>query len=139
MSLLNSMIKAAASSLISENPELLGKVATLLNTLFTQTGGLSGLIHKFQENGLEDIINSWMSDEEKLPISTEQIGQVIGKDFIDQLASQADLDSSIFEVLLAKGLPKVVSQLTQKGQISPQEAPSLSLETAQELVEQLFS
>lgn len=139
MSLLNSMIKAAASSLLNENPELITKAATLLSELVSQTGGLPGLIKKFQENGLGDIINSWMSPDEKQPISSEQLEQVFGNNFINQLATRADLDENIFSILLTKALPKLVSHLTQNGQITPQNVPEPSLETVQDLLKRLLS
>ena len=139
MDLLNSMIKAAASSLIKENPEFAGKAAALLCDLFAKTGGINGLMKKFQENGLENIINSWIGNGEKLPVSTEQLGQIIGKANIEQFASQVDLNRNIFEMLLAKGLPKVVHQLAQKGSMAAQESNALSLERAQELVKHFLS
>lgn len=139
MSFLNSMIKAAASSLLGDNPELLNKAAALLTELLSKTGGLPGLIQKFQEHDLGNIINSWMSSDENLPISTEQLDQVFGVNFISHLAEQAELDDSVFSMLLTKALPQLVSHLTQNGQIAPQNAPELSLDTVQNLLKQLLS
>ncbi|MGL4666631.1 MAG: YidB family protein [Saezia sp.] len=139
MSFLNSMIKAAVSSLIKENPELMTKVASLLSQLLSQTGGVSGLIQKFKDNGLGEIVSSWMSEGERLPISTDQIEQVVGKDFLANLASEANLDTSIFSTLLTQSLPKLVSTLTQEGQVAPEDVLELSLENAQKIIEKLLS
>lgn len=139
MSVLNSLIKAAANNLIREKPELLPKIAKLLTKLLAENNGFTGVIEKFENHNLGYIINSWMSEEESIPISAEQLEQIFGQDFLSQLANKADINSTIFNMLLTQNLPQLVEILTQKGQIKPHDVPTMTQERAQELVTHFLS
>jgi uncharacterized protein YidB (DUF937 family) len=67
---------------------------------------------------LGDVVASWVGTGANLPISAEQISQVLGPDTLQQLARQfgggagGDLAGQ-----LAQMLPQVVDQLTPNGQL----------------------
>jgi uncharacterized protein YidB (DUF937 family) len=48
-------------------------------------GGLAGLAEQFQRGGLGDVMNSWVGTGENLPVSPDQLGQVLGGDVLGQL------------------------------------------------------
>ena len=86
--------------------------------MFNQYGGLSGILAKFQDNGLADIAASWVGTGENKPISSQQITDVLGADTINQIAQKFDLDASVLSSQLAENLPKVVDKMTPNGEVS---------------------
>ena len=86
--------------------------------MFNQYGGLSGILAKFQDNGLADITASWVGTGENKPISSQQITDVLGADTIKQIAQKFDLDASVLSSQLSENLPKVIDKLTPNGEVS---------------------
>jgi len=74
-----------------QNP-LLQAVTSLLGK-DSGIGGLAGLVHAFQKNGLGDLVNSWVSTGPNLPATPSQIEQGLGGDLLNQLAGKAGLSS----------------------------------------------
>ena len=106
---------AAGGGASGGQPDLLKLVGSLMGP---EAGGLAGLVQKFQQGGLGDVVASWVGTGANLPISAEQISQVLGPDTLQQLARQfgggagGDLAGQ-----LAQMLPQVVDQLTPNGQL----------------------
>ncbi len=99
-----------------------GAQNTLLNAVMSmlgnqQAGGLAGLVGQFKDQGLGDIVNSWVSTGKNLPITPEQIQQGLGSDAIKKLASQAGIDPEQVTSHLSQLLPQVVDKLTPDGNI----------------------
>ncbi|WP_434777830.1 YidB family protein [Neisseria sp. Ec49-e6-T10] len=80
-----------------------------------QQGGLTGLLEKFRQGGLENIVQSWIGNGTNLPISAEQIQQVLGTDAIQNLASKIGVNPTEASETLSKYLPDIVHQLTPDG------------------------
>jgi uncharacterized protein YidB (DUF937 family) len=89
--------------------ELLGKDSSI--------GGLAGLVQAFQKNGLGEIVSSWVSAGQNLPITPSQVERGLGGDLLSQLASQAGLSSGAAGSQLAGLLPDLVDKLTPNGKI----------------------
>ena len=87
-------------------------------------GGLGGLLEQFQRSGLGDVASSWVSTGQNLPVSAEQIGQVLGPDVLGQLARSAGMDSGAAGGALAQILPQVVDAMTPDGRL-PQHGTDL--------------
>src|SRR6267142_3538312 len=94
---------------------LLQIAATLLNN-GGQFGGLPGLIQQFQRAGLDSHVNSWVSTGQNLPISPEQLTQVLGSGHLQQMAQQAGIDPQALSGQLAQLLPQMIDKLTPQGQ-----------------------
>ncbi|TKB71918.1 MAG: DUF937 domain-containing protein [Nitrospira sp.] len=77
--------------------------------------GLAGLVQDFQKNGLGEIVNSWVSTGQNLPISAQQIQQGLGGDLLTQLAGKAGLSPEAASGQLAGLLPGLVDKLTPNG------------------------
>lgn len=88
---------------------LLGKESSI--------GGLAGLVQAFQKNGLGEIVNSWVSTGQNLPVTANQIEQGLGSDLLSQLASKAGLSSGAASSQLSGILPDLVDKLTPGGKI----------------------
>ncbi|WP_369309818.1 YidB family protein [Providencia rettgeri] len=80
-------------------------------------GGLSGVIDKFNEQGLGGIITSWISEGVNLPIDGSQLMQVFGNVNIQELAQSVGLDTQSTSDLIAKYLPQLVDSATPNGEI----------------------
>jgi uncharacterized protein YidB (DUF937 family) len=83
-------------------------------------GGLGGLIEQFQRSGMGDVVGSWVSTGENMPISPDQLGQVLGGDQISGMASKLGMDQGDLLGQLSQMLPQVVDKLTPNGQVPAQ-------------------
>jgi uncharacterized protein YidB (DUF937 family) len=83
-------------------------------------GGLGGLLEQFTRGGLGDVAKSWVGTGQNLPISPDQLSQVLGGDMLGQLAQQLGLGHQETASQLSQVLPQVVDHLTPGGQLPPQ-------------------
>ncbi len=91
-----------------------------LTSLLSQKGGiggLDGLVQAFQKNGLGEIVNSWVSTGNNLPVTPSQVEQGLGSDLLKQVAAKAGLSSGAASSQLAGLLPELVDKLTPNGKI----------------------
>lgn len=82
-----------------------------------QGGGLQGLLGGFQQHGLGDVLSSWISTGQNLPVSGGQLTKVFGADQIGQMASQLGMSTDVFSGHLAEVLPHVVDKLSPQGEL----------------------
>lgn len=103
-----------------------GPLLQVALNLIQQNGGLPGLLAKFQQAGLGQHVESWVSTGANLPISADQLHQVLGSGAIGQIASQLGLDHAQVSGGLAQLLPQLVNSLTPNGQVPDNHADLLS-------------
>ncbi len=112
MSLLGSIIGAVTGNkggLASLLPLLLGNDSPL--------GGVSGLVEKFNEQGLGDVVSSWLGQGENLPVSGEQIKSVLGEDVVKTASEKLGTGESDTLETLKNALPNVIDKLTPDGEL----------------------
>ena len=80
-------------------------------------GGLSGLVAKFQQGGLGDVVGSWVGSGQNMPVSADQLQQVLGSDALSGLAAKFGLSPADVGGQLSQLLPQVVDTLTPDGQL----------------------
>jgi len=80
-------------------------------------GGLAGLVEAFARNGLGHVADSWVGTGQNLPVSADQLTQVLGSERIAGMASQLGLDQGDLLGQLGHMLPQVVDKLTPQGQV----------------------
>ena len=80
-------------------------------------GGLAGLIQQFTSAGLGREASSWVGTGANLPISAEQLSQVLGQGNVQALAQKLGLPQESTSAGLAALLPVLVDQLTPTGQV----------------------
>lgn len=114
MGLLDSVVGALAGGQGGGNNALLDVVMQLINQ---QPGGLAGLVQSFQQGGLGDIVNSWVSTGQNLPVSGEQLQAVLGGGTLQNIAAQLGVSNGEAAGGLASILPQVIDQLTPNGQM----------------------
>ncbi len=103
--------------------------------LMNNSGGLSGLLGKFQQGGLGDLVQSWVGTGSNLPISAEQIQQVLGSGALGDIASKLGIQPEQAAGELSQALPDVVDKLTPGGQL-PAEGDLMA--TAQQMLGKLL-
>jgi uncharacterized protein YidB (DUF937 family) len=79
--------------------------------------GLGGLVDMFNQNGLGDIVSSWVSTGRNLPVTPEQIQAVLGSAQVRALAAKAGIDPSRASQVIAEILPQLVDKATPNGQL----------------------
>jgi len=83
-----------------------------------QNGGLPGIIGKFQQAGLGQQAGSWVGTGKNVPITADQLQQVLSSGQIGQIAQQLGLSHGETGNGLAQALPQIIDKLTPTGQIS---------------------
>jgi uncharacterized protein YidB (DUF937 family) len=118
MGLLDQVIGALGQQMggAGNQNQLVNLVMQLINN---QPGGLQGLVERFTQAGLGQQAQSWVSTGQNLPISPEQLMQVLGGGGgqLQSMAQQLGLSNSDAASGLANLLPQVVDQLTPSGSI----------------------
>src|SRR5215470_16468982 len=95
---------------------MLSAVTDYINS--PQVGGLSGLQKMFQEKGLGGLVGSWIGTGQNLPISTDQLNNVLHCDALNQVASKFGIDPNTLQTVMTQLLPHVVDKMTPNGQIA---------------------
>jgi uncharacterized protein YidB (DUF937 family) len=95
--------------------DLLGAVVGMLGN-DAAGGGLGGLVGQFAKNGMGDIIGSWIGKGENMPISADQLSQVLGGDAIANIAQQMGMSHGDAAGQLSQMLPQIIDKLTPHGQ-----------------------
>ena len=80
-------------------------------------GGLNGIINAFQQSGLGHLADSWVGTGENLPVSADQLSNVLGSDKIGEIASQLGMSQGDAADGLAKILPELINHITPNGQM----------------------
>ncbi|WP_129780498.1 YidB family protein [Peristeroidobacter soli] len=88
-----------------------------LLSMFSQPGALSNLANGFQSAGLGNVLQSWIGTGQNLPISGDQVKQVLGTGNVADLGARAGLNESEASNALAGLLPQVVDKLTPNGSV----------------------
>ena len=92
---------------------LMGAVLNLVTS--KEMGGLSGLVQKFKDNGMGDLITSWIGSGANLPVSPAQIEQVLGAPQVQQIAAKTGIAQTDVLSQLAKMLPDVINKRSPGG------------------------
>jgi uncharacterized protein YidB (DUF937 family) len=82
-----------------------------------QRGGLDALVQRFQEQGLGDVIASWISTGTNRPITPEQLAKVLDPEQLRELSRQAGIALTHVPEALAGLLPAFVDRLTPEGEM----------------------
>jgi uncharacterized protein YidB (DUF937 family) len=94
-----------------------GAIAQVAVDLFNQNGGLPGVLEKFKAAGFSDEVASWVGKGANLPISAEQITQVLGSSTIQTAANKLGINADEISTKIAEYLPQVVDRMTPNGEV----------------------
>ncbi len=87
----------------------------------SESGGAEGLLSTFNEKRLGEVMSSWIGTGENLPISSEQIQQVLGSDQVQQIAEKLGVSADDASRGLAEMFPQIVDKLTPDGSLPTQD------------------
>jgi uncharacterized protein YidB (DUF937 family) len=99
----------------TENKGLLQQAISMIDS--PEVGGLSGLVEKFQNGGLGDVVASWVGKGENQAISGEQMINTLGSDKVREIASSLGISNTEVADGLASALPQLIDKLTPDGVI----------------------
>ena len=105
------------TSLLGGAAEQGGGVLGAVQGLIAEQGGLSGLVDKLHSGGLSDQVKSWIGNGQNLPISAEQIQQVLGSPQVAAIAGKLGIDPQQAASQVAQLLPGLIDKLTPNGQL----------------------
>lgn len=92
-----------------------GDIANALGGLIGNNEGgldLGSLVGGLSQNGLGEIVGSWLGNGENKSISADQVTDLLGSDKISEFASNLGLSVDSAKGALADALPQVVDQAT---------------------------
>ncbi len=90
-------------------------IANALSKLIGNSEGgldLAALVGGLSQNGLGEIVGSWLGNGENKSISMDQITDLLGSDKISEFASQLGVSEESAKGALVDSLPQVVDQAT---------------------------
>lgn len=116
---------AGRSTTSQQRSDTLLDLATAI--IQSHPSGLAGLVQEFTAAGLGREASSWVSTGHNLPISAEQLGQVLGQGNLRTLGEQFGLSADSVSAGLASLLPALIDHLTPKGQIDSETPLTASL------------
>ncbi|PHS38159.1 MAG: hypothetical protein COB07_09005 [Sulfurovum sp.] len=73
---------------------------------------LGALVGGLSQNGLGEIVGSWLGNGENKSISMDQITDLLGTDKVSEFASELNISEESAKGALADSLPQVVDQAT---------------------------
>lgn len=112
MDIMNS-IKSVLGGKEGKQDDLMSVVMNLIGG----SGGLHGLINKFNSKGLGDVISSWIGTGKNIPVSPNQIENVLDNDTINSITSKLGIEKNDLMEKLSGILPQVVDKLTPDGKV----------------------
>jgi uncharacterized protein YidB (DUF937 family) len=83
----------------------------------SQGGGLNAIVAKLQQAGFGDQVKSWIGNGQNLPITADQLQQVLGSDTVKQLAARFNIPIDRIGPVLAQVLPAVVDHASPDGKL----------------------
>ncbi|MGE5680977.1 MAG: YidB family protein [Bacillota bacterium] len=118
MGLLDNIAGAAGGLFGGSSGQHAGLVSALLQMFSNnQHGGINGIINSFNQNGLGNIISSWIGRGENLPVSQDQVKQGFGNERIQYLSEQTGQSPESITSGLTQILPTVFDKLTPEGSV----------------------
>jgi uncharacterized protein YidB (DUF937 family) len=79
--------------------------------------GLGGLVDRFRQGGLEEIIKSWIGTGANKPITPNQLQQALGPETVDGLERETGLPRDDLLSQLSRVLPEVIDKLSPTGRL----------------------
>jgi uncharacterized protein YidB (DUF937 family) len=80
-------------------------------------GGLNAIVAKLQQAGLGDQVKSWIGTGANLPITADQVRQVLGNDAVRQLAAKYNIPVDQISEVLAHQIPVAVDHASPDGKL----------------------
>ena len=117
MGLLDDVLAVAGMS-SAQSQQHAGTLSMLMEFINSpQVGGIAGLQQMFQQKGLGNVVSSWIGTGQNLPISPDQLHNVLQGSALQNLAAKSGMDTTQLAGLFSQLMPHVVDKLTPNGQV----------------------
>lgn len=93
------------------------EMATVVNTLIQQHGGVQGILTQLEQQGLGGVARSWIATGPNQTITPGQVHQAFGTDMMTQLAAKVGMTPQELAQKLSQVLPTAIDKLTPTGQV----------------------
>lgn len=103
-------------AMAASNPQLVQAITGMLGN-DGQHGGLSGLVEKFQQAGLGEVVGSWIGTGQNQAISGDQLTSVLGSGPLAGLAEKLGMSPEDAASQISTVLPGLVDKLTPNGEL----------------------
>jgi uncharacterized protein YidB (DUF937 family) len=103
-----------------DKTQMLTSLASSLITNHSSGQGLGGLVQQFEGAGLGHLVQSWVGNGQNLPITADQVEQVLGNQYVQQFAQQHGIPLSAASGAIAQLLPQLIHHVTPDGQVPSQ-------------------
>ncbi len=90
---------------------------SLVNGYIDKHGGIQGVVAEFEKTGFGQHVQSWVGTGPNLPITADQIQQVLSSEKVKELAAKFGIPVDTVTEMLAKYLPAAVDQATPDGKL----------------------
>jgi uncharacterized protein YidB (DUF937 family) len=80
---------------------------------------LSAIVAKLEQAGFGKQVKSWIGTGENLPITADQLRQVLGNDTVRQIAAKYNIPIDQVAEVLAHQLPVAVDKASPDGKLPP--------------------
>jgi len=119
MGLLDGLLGSVLGNVLGGQQGGAGGLASVVGSMLSndgEHGGLGGLVAKFEQAGLGNVVSSWIGSGHNLPISADQLQSVLGSDAVSGIAAKLGINPADAMGQLSKMLPSLVDKLTPNGQ-----------------------
>jgi len=117
MALFDEVLRMAGAA-AGQQEQHLGALSAIMEYVNSpQVGGVAGLRKMFEQGGLDGVFSSWVGNGENLPISADQLQNVLHSGALQQAAQNAGIDPRQLTGMMSTLLPHLVDKLTPNGQI----------------------
>lgn len=83
-----------------------------------EQGGLSAIVSYLQSGAYSEVVNSWLSDQQNVDLSSELVQKMMTSEAVEQLASRIGISTRDALNLLARYLPQLVDKASSAGVIN---------------------
>jgi uncharacterized protein YidB (DUF937 family) len=90
----------------------------------TDLGSLGGLLGKLQQGGLDKQVGSWLGNGSNLPVSQDQLRDVLGNEQLQQMARSAGIPIDQLLKVLSQHLPDTVDRMSPNGRLEEPAVPA---------------
>lgn len=112
MDVLNEVVTKGAAIIADKAPET-GVLNHLIDFLHRpETGGLQGLILKFEKAGFGPQIQSWIGTDKPLPITPDEVTRALGSKEIEEFATKAGVSTEQATLQISELLPQAIKHFS---------------------------
>jgi uncharacterized protein YidB (DUF937 family) len=100
------------------------EMTSLVTGAIERHGGLPGLVSQFEQQGLGGVVHSWIGSGPNMPISADQLHQVLGGAAVTQMAAKYGINPQVLLQKLSEVLPQAVDKMTPGGVVPHAVSPT---------------